>query len=95
MEMEETKIGRLVHKIEKQKNVGANTPGVEFLRSEVFSGDNGLTGDGTSKGSSTAQNFNSTEPGGTGYVTEFIVFNRPGISAEKLLTECEEHFKSP
>jgi aldehyde dehydrogenase len=42
MEMEETKIGRLVHKIEKQKNVGANTPGVEFLRSEVFSGDHGL-----------------------------------------------------
>jgi aldehyde dehydrogenase len=42
MEMEETKIGRLVHKIEKQRNVGATTPGVEFLRSEVFSGDHGL-----------------------------------------------------
>ncbi len=42
MEMEETKIGRLEHKIEKQKNVGATTPGVEFLRSEVFSGDRGL-----------------------------------------------------
>ncbi len=42
MEMEETKIGRLAHKIEKQRNVGATTPGVEFLRSEVFSGDYGL-----------------------------------------------------
>jgi aldehyde dehydrogenase len=42
MEMEETKIGRLVHKIEKLKTLGEKTPGVEFMRSEVFSGDNGL-----------------------------------------------------
>jgi aldehyde dehydrogenase len=42
MEMEETKIGRLPHKIEKLKTLGARTPGVEFLRSEVFSGDHGL-----------------------------------------------------
>ncbi|MEQ8788586.1 MAG: aldehyde dehydrogenase EutE [Pirellulaceae bacterium] len=42
MEMEETKIGRLEHKIEKLKTLGEKTPGVEFLRSEVFSGDNGL-----------------------------------------------------
>jgi aldehyde dehydrogenase len=42
MEMEETKIGRLVHKIEKLKTLGQRTPGVEFLRSEVFSGDHGL-----------------------------------------------------
>ena len=42
MEMEETKIGRLDHKIDKQKFVGLRTPGVEFLRSEVFSGDHGL-----------------------------------------------------
>ena len=43
MEMEETKIGRLVHKIEKLKTLGERSPGVEFLRSEVFSGDHGLT----------------------------------------------------
>ncbi|MCL2304233.1 MAG: aldehyde dehydrogenase EutE [Planctomycetaceae bacterium] len=43
MEMNETKIGRLPHKIDKLKNVGYNAPGVEFLRSEVFSGDHGLT----------------------------------------------------
>ena len=42
MEMEETKIGRLEHKIEKLKVLGERTPGVEFLRSEVFSGDHGL-----------------------------------------------------
>jgi aldehyde dehydrogenase len=43
MEMEETKVGRLEHKIEKLKTLGEKTPGVEFLRSEVFSGDHGLT----------------------------------------------------
>ncbi len=42
MEMEETKIGRLDHKIEKLKTLGDKTPGVEFLRSEVYSGDHGL-----------------------------------------------------
>jgi aldehyde dehydrogenase len=42
MEMEETKIGRLQHKIEKLKTLGERAPGVEFLRSEVFSGDHGL-----------------------------------------------------
>jgi aldehyde dehydrogenase len=42
MEMNETKIGRLVHKIEKLKTLGEKTPGVEFMRSEVFSGDRGL-----------------------------------------------------
>ncbi len=42
MEMEETKIGRLEHKIEKLKTLGERSPGVEFLRSEIFSGDHGL-----------------------------------------------------
>jgi aldehyde dehydrogenase len=42
MEMNETKIGRLKHKIEKLKTLGERTPGVEFMRSEVFSGDHGL-----------------------------------------------------
>jgi aldehyde dehydrogenase len=42
MEMQETKIGRLEHKIEKLKNLGERSPGVEFLHSEVFSGDHGL-----------------------------------------------------
>ncbi len=42
MEMEETKIGRLQHKIEKLKTLGQRAPGVEFMRSEVFSGDHGL-----------------------------------------------------
>ncbi|MCO6457263.1 MAG: aldehyde dehydrogenase EutE [Pirellulaceae bacterium] len=42
MEMEETRIGRLEHKIEKLKTLGEKAPGVEFLRSEVYSGDHGL-----------------------------------------------------
>jgi aldehyde dehydrogenase len=42
MEMEETKIGRLEHKIEKLKTLGERTPGVEFMKSEVYSGDHGL-----------------------------------------------------
>lgn len=42
MEMNETKIGRLSHKIEKLLTLGQKTPGVEFLRSEVYSGDHGL-----------------------------------------------------
>jgi len=42
MEMEETKIGRLEHKIAKLKTLGEKTPGVEFLRTECYSGDRGL-----------------------------------------------------
>ena len=42
MEMNETKIGRLPHKIEKLQTLGQKSPGVEFMRSEVFSGDHGL-----------------------------------------------------
>jgi aldehyde dehydrogenase len=41
-EMEETKIGRLQHKIDKLIGA-AGAQGVEFLRSEVFSGDHGLS----------------------------------------------------
>lgn len=42
MEMEETKIGRLAHKIDKLKTLGKRTPGVEFLKSSAYSGDRGL-----------------------------------------------------
>jgi len=42
MEMEETKIGRLEHKIAKLKTLGEKTPGVEFLRTECYSVDRGL-----------------------------------------------------
>ncbi len=42
MEMEETGIGRPEHKIEKLKTLGELTPGVEFLETKAFSGDNGL-----------------------------------------------------
>jgi len=42
MEMDETRIGRLEHKIEKLKTLGERTPGVEFLKTESYSGDHGL-----------------------------------------------------
>ncbi len=41
-ELEETKIGRLEHKIEKLKVVADRIPGVEFLRTDAFSGENGI-----------------------------------------------------
>ena len=43
MEYEETKIGRPEHKPEKLVLAGESTLGVDFLRSDVFSGDHGLT----------------------------------------------------
>ncbi|MBY0524810.1 MAG: aldehyde dehydrogenase EutE [Gemmataceae bacterium] len=42
-ELEETKIGRLAHKIEKLRGVADRIPGVEFLRTEAFSGENGIS----------------------------------------------------
>jgi aldehyde dehydrogenase len=42
-ELEETKIGRLKHKVEKLVTCAEKTLGVEFLRTEAFSGDNGVT----------------------------------------------------
>jgi aldehyde dehydrogenase len=41
-ELEETKIGRLPHKIDKLKVIADRIPGVEFLRTEAFSGENGV-----------------------------------------------------
>ncbi len=43
IEFEETKIGRLKHKIEKLRICGDLVPGVEFLQRQAFSGDFGLT----------------------------------------------------
>jgi aldehyde dehydrogenase len=42
MEMNETKIGRLEHKIEKLETLGKRTPGTEFLTTQAYSGDRGL-----------------------------------------------------
>ena len=42
MEMAETGIGRPEHKIEKLRTLGELSPGVEFLETRCFSGDNGL-----------------------------------------------------
>jgi aldehyde dehydrogenase len=42
MEMNETKIGRLKHKIEKLDTLGRRSPGTEFLTTQAYSGDRGL-----------------------------------------------------
>ncbi len=42
IELEETRIGRLDHKIEKLLVCGRATPGMEFLTTEAVSGDHGL-----------------------------------------------------
>jgi aldehyde dehydrogenase len=42
-ELEETKIGRLLHKIEKLKVIADRIPGVEWLRTEAVSGENGIS----------------------------------------------------
>jgi len=42
LELEETKIGRLDHKIEKLKLI-KSIPGMEFMRTEAVSGDNGIS----------------------------------------------------
>ncbi len=43
MELEETKIGRLDHKYDKLRLIANHVSGTEFLRSEAYSGDQGLT----------------------------------------------------
>ncbi len=43
LELDETKIGRLDHKIAKLRDAIPKVPGVEYLRTENFSGDGGLT----------------------------------------------------
>jgi aldehyde dehydrogenase len=42
-ELEETKIGRLAHKIEKLQVIADRIPGVEWLRTYAFSGENGVS----------------------------------------------------
>src|SRR5438094_397354 len=42
-ELEETKIGRLAHKVEKLKVIADRIPGVEFLKTDAFSGENGIS----------------------------------------------------
>jgi aldehyde dehydrogenase len=42
-EFEETRIGRVDHKIDKLIVAGQRTPGVEFLRTDAYSGEHGVT----------------------------------------------------
>src|SRR5919201_1185619 len=42
-ELEETRIGRLPHKIEKLTVIAERIPGVEWLKTEAYSGENGIS----------------------------------------------------
>jgi aldehyde dehydrogenase len=42
-EFEETRIGRFKHKVEKLIVAGEKTPGVEFLRTDAYSGEHGIS----------------------------------------------------
>ena len=53
--------------------------GIDFRK--TFSGDNGLTGDGQTL----LPDGIYEEPGGLGYVTEFLVYDRPSINASRSL----------
>jgi hypothetical protein len=59
-----------------------NILGLDFR--QTFIGENGVTGDGQTPVDGGTQPF--PEPGGLGYVTEFIVRDRPAISAVRTLT---------
>jgi len=60
---------------------GGNILGLDFRQS--FIGENGVTGDGQTPVDGGTQPF--PEPGGLGYTTEFIVRDRPAISAVRTL----------
>ncbi|MHC4410552.1 MAG: hypothetical protein ACYS0F_16300, partial [Planctomycetota bacterium] len=71
--------GTLVDNTRYRLSISGAILGLDFRK--TFSGDNGLTGDGQSVVDGAVFN----EPGGLGYVTEFIVADRPFISAQRTL----------
>ncbi len=65
MTVEETKMGRVEHKILKHINTAKNSPGVEFLKPEAWSGKNGLALDEWSPYGVIGNISPSTHPGPT------------------------------
>ncbi|MGD8777401.1 MAG: aldehyde dehydrogenase [Ignavibacteria bacterium] len=63
--VEETKMGRVEHKIEKFINAAKNSPGIEFLRPQAWSGKNGLAVDEYSPFGVIGNITPSTHPGPT------------------------------
>jgi len=62
-------------------DISGNILGLDFR--QTFIGENGVTGDGQTPVDGETQSF--PEPGGLGYTTEFIVRDRPAISAVRTL----------
>ena len=65
MTIEETKMGRLEHKIKKHINAAENSPGVEYLQPQAWSGKNGLALDEYSPYGVIGNITPSTHPGPT------------------------------
>jgi hypothetical protein len=71
--------GTLVDNTRYRLSISGDILGLDFRK--TFKGDNGLTGDGETVVDGLVYN----EPGGLGYVTEFLVADRPFISAQRTL----------
>ncbi|MHC4450796.1 MAG: hypothetical protein ACYS0E_11785 [Planctomycetota bacterium] len=71
--------GTLVDNTRYRLSISGAILGLDFRK--TFSGDNGLTGDGAT----VVDGLVHSEPGGLGYVTEFLVADRPFISAQRTL----------
>ncbi|MEE8104779.1 MAG: hypothetical protein V3T86_04505 [Planctomycetota bacterium] len=72
-----TPLHTLVDDARYRLSIGGNILGLDFRR--VFIGDNGLTGE-TMQGSATVP-----QDGGLGYVTDFLVLDRPSITTTRTL----------
>jgi len=77
-----TPLFTLVDNTRYQIRFSGNILGLDFRK--AFIGENGLTGDGETV--VTGGSLPYEEPGGLGYVVEFIARDRPGISASRTLT---------
>ncbi|MHC4449192.1 MAG: hypothetical protein ACYS0E_03470, partial [Planctomycetota bacterium] len=74
-----TPVQTLVDNTRYRLSISGDILGLDFRK--TFKGDNGLTGDGQS----IVDGLVYSEPGGLGYVTEFLVADRPFISAQRTL----------
>jgi hypothetical protein len=74
-----TPLQTLVDNTRYRLTISGDVLGLDFRK--TFSGDNGLTGDGET----VVDGAVFPEPGGLGYVTEFLVADRPGITSSKRL----------
>jgi len=78
MTIAETKMGRVEHKIAKFINAAENSPGVEYLQPQAWSGKNGLAIDDYAPFGVIGNITPSTHPGPT-MINNIIIQNNLGI----------------